>query len=71
MKLIVDRIEGETAVVTAADDASTSFSVPVRYLPEGTREGDHLQLSFTRDEVSRKAARDRVESLLDELTSKD
>ena len=43
-KLFVDAIEGGMARLLAGTDA---FSVPVRLLPAGTKEGTWLSASFT------------------------
>ncbi len=67
MKLIVDRIEEDIAVCYASDDDRVSLALPLRYLPAGTRAGDHLRVSFERDIESRLQEERKAESLLDEL----
>jgi hypothetical protein len=66
---IVDGIEGERARLVAADDDDVSFTIPLRYLPSRTLEGDHLRLRFRKDTASRAATGTRVKSLLDELAA--
>ena len=66
-RVVIDRIEGDLAVLVIYDDDRVKFNLPVRYLPQGAREGDHLQVSFVSDEVSRELERKRVEDLLKEL----
>lgn len=44
MDWIVDRIEGDTAVILAA---GMSFDLPCAALPAGTREGARLRLELT------------------------
>lgn len=68
MKLIIDRVEGELAVLVAADDDTVSFNLPISYLPAGVTAGDHLNVDFTVDKESRAAAARRTRALLDELT---
>ncbi|MEK6289055.1 MAG: DUF3006 domain-containing protein [Acidobacteriota bacterium] len=63
-KVVVDRIEGDLAVLVLYEDDRVKFNLPVHYLPEGVREGDHLQMGFTQDEESRESERKKVEDLL-------
>ena len=67
LKLVVDRIEGGKAVLVLYDDDSVRFSLPITCLPEGTRGGDHLNVTFTQDLESREAEIKRAEQLLMEL----
>jgi len=69
-KLVVDRIEGDLAVLVLYDDDSVKFDLPLRYLPDGVREGDHLQMDFREDEASRGSDKKRVDDLLNELKSR-
>jgi len=65
--VIIDRIEGDLAVLVLYDDERVKFNLPVRYLPEGARDGDHLQMSFVKDELSRETEKKRIDDLLEEL----
>ena len=65
--MIIDRIEGDLAVLVLYDDERVKFNLPVRYLPEGARDGDHLQMSFVKDELSRETEKKRIYNLLEEL----
>jgi hypothetical protein len=67
-KVVVDRIEGNLAVVALYDDDSVKFNLPVKFLPEGTRGGDHFQVAFTEDKEGREETKKNVEGLLKELT---
>ena len=67
LKIVVDRIEGDTAVLVLYDDEKVRFNVPIGYLPAGTRGGDHLRVRFTQDVESREAERERAERLLEDL----
>lgn len=69
-KVVVDRIESDLAVLVLYDDDHVKFNLPLQYLPEGVREGDHLQMSFGQDEVSRESERKRVDDLLKDLKSR-
>lgn len=69
-RVVVDRIEGDLAVLVLYDDDRVKFNLPLRYLPEGVREGDHLQMSFGEDEASRGSEKKRIDDLLSELKSR-
>lgn len=62
MKLIIDRFEGEFAIVEA--DGGVTFSIPKELL-KCTREGDVLNLEF--DEAETKKRADNVKKLMGEL----
>ena len=66
-KVVVDRIEGDLAVLVLYEDDRVKFNLPLHYLPEGVREGDHLQMGFAQDEESRESERKRVGDLLKDL----
>ena len=66
-RVVIDRIEGDLAVLALYEDDRVKFNFPLHYLPEGVREGDHLQMGFALDEESREAEQRRVEDLLKEL----
>lgn len=70
IKVVVDRLEDDLAVIVLYDDDSVKFNLPVKHLPEGTRGGDHLQVTFARDRQSREAERQKVADLLKSLTEK-
>lgn len=70
VKVVVDRIEEELAIIVLHEDDSVKFNLPVKYLPGGAEEGDHLQVSFTMDAESRESEKKRVADLLKELTDK-
>lgn len=67
IKVVVDRIEGDLAVFVLYDDDRVKFNLPLRFLPEGLKDGDHLSMSFSKDEPSRESQKKRIEGLLDEL----
>ena len=67
LKFVVDRIEGDQAVLVDYEDDGVTFVLPLSRLPEGTQGGDHLRVIFTRDDESRDAESKRAEELLKEL----
>ena len=52
------------------DDDRVKLNIPISYLPEGVRDGDHLQASFRKDDSSRVSEKKRIDDLLTELKSK-
>jgi len=69
-KVVIDRLEDDLAVIVMFDDDSVQFNLPVKYLPEGVKEGDHLQMNFGVDKESRQSQKQKVADLLKELTEK-
>jgi len=69
-KVVIDRIEGDLAVVVLWDDDSVKFDLPVKYLPEGAREGEHYTMAFTVDEESRDAEKNKIDDLYARLTGR-
>lgn len=69
-KLFIDRIEGDLAVLVLFDDDRVKFDLPLRYLPDGAKEGDHLLMDLREDESSRGSEQKRVDDLLKELKSR-
>lgn len=69
-KIVIDRIEGDLAVLVLYDDDGVKFNLPLRYLPEGVEEGDYLQMNFSKDPSTRASEQKRVDDLLRELKSR-
>ncbi|OYT71362.1 MAG: hypothetical protein CFK52_08350 [Chloracidobacterium sp. CP2_5A] len=67
-RLVVDSLTEGFARLIFHDDAQVYFDCPARLLPEGIREGDHLRLTFLRDDEARIREQAEVKSLLRELT---
>jgi hypothetical protein len=70
IKVFIDRIEGDLAVVVLSGDDRVKFNLPVKYLPEGAGEGTHMRLRLKVDEASRKSETDKIAGLLEKLTGK-
>lgn len=67
---IVEREEGEPLAVLIIQLAEGQFSewvIPIRWLPEGTREGDTLIVRFEQDLQARQQLRQQITELLQEL----
>ena len=69
-RVVIDRIEGDLAVLVLYEDDRVRFNFPHRLLPEGAREGDHLLLTFAEDNASRESEKKRIGNLLEELKGK-
>lgn len=69
-KVIIDRIEGDMAVLVLYDDDGVKFNIPVGLLPDGAKDGDHLEMSFAKDKASTDSEKKRIDNLLAELKSK-
>jgi hypothetical protein len=77
--LVVDRIEGRIAVLI--DDDGPAFDVPLRSLPQGTREGSVLRVpekggspdwtSAVLDEKARVEREEEGKRILEELKRRD
>lgn len=63
-KLYYDRVEADRAVLIIGDE---EFSIPLDLLPPEAREGDHLELRITIDDVSRSQAGTEVAKLQQRL----
>lgn len=70
LKVYIDRIEDDVATVALYDDDKVHFNLPVTYLPEGTKEGDHFQLMFKKDKEGRVAEKKKADDLLKELLAR-
>ncbi|MFW5998885.1 MAG: DUF3006 domain-containing protein [Bacillota bacterium] len=71
MKLTVDRIENDIAVLLIRPEEKEELQIPIRYLPEEVEEGDILKVDFTIDGEETKAAEKRVGNLINKLKNKD
>ena len=70
MKAVIDRVEGESAVLLLGDMGEFKLNLPLSLLPEGCREGDVLSISFARDPEATEQTRERVSGLMDKLKQK-
>lgn len=63
MKVIIDRFEGEFAVVELEDKSFVNMSV--KLVPEGAKEGDVLNIKIDNEETEKR--RSRINVLLNGL----
>jgi hypothetical protein len=70
MKAVIDRFEGELAVLLLGDKGEFKLNFPLSLLPDGCKEGDILNMSFERDPEATSQARERVSGLMERLKKK-
>ena len=70
MKAVIDRIEGELAVLLVGDKGEIRVNFPLSLLPEGSKESDVLNISIERDPEATSQAKERVTDLMDRLKKK-
>jgi len=69
LKAVIDRFEGEYAIVLFGED-EIKVDIPKVSLPEGSKEGSWLKVSFELDLEETKSREDRIKSKLDKLKKK-
>jgi hypothetical protein len=70
MKATIDRIEGKLAVLLIRNGESIKLNIPLILLPEGSKEGDILDISIHKDDMETEAAKKRVSSLIEKLKNR-
>ena len=63
---IVDRNEGELAVLLLRGDAQVTFNLPVVFLA-GINEGDIVDITITKDAAATDEVKERVIGLIEKL----
>jgi hypothetical protein len=67
MKAVIDRVEGEFAVLLLGDEGEFKLNLPLSLLPAGCRESDVLNISIERDPEATSQAKERVSGLMEKL----
>ena len=70
MKAVIDRVEGELAVLLLGDKGEFRLNFPLSLLPEGVKEGDIMSISIERDLAATEQTKERVSGLMDKLKKK-
>ena len=70
MKAVIDRVEGELAVLLLGDKGEFKLNLPLSQLPDGCKEGDILSISIERDPEATSQAKERVSGLMEKLKKK-
>jgi len=66
MQAVVDRIEGDRAVLVVRSAEGEVVEMPLRLLPP-VREGDVLEISIAKNEEAAEKARERISGLVEKL----
>lgn len=69
-KVTLDRIEDNIAVLLVRDEEARKIDIPLFLLPAGSREGDILDITISRNAQETEAAKERVTVLLEKLKNK-
>ena len=69
IKAVIDRFEGEYAVVLFGED-ELKVDIPRQILPPGAKEGSWMNVSFELDLEGENKQREKIEGLLDKLKRK-
>jgi len=64
IKLVIDRIEGETAILK---NGTESISFPLNQLPADLKEGEILNISIYRDGAETEAQKQTAKEILNEI----
>ena len=70
IKTTLDRIENTIAVLLVRPEETTKIHIPVSLLPEGSKEGDILNINITKEVQEAEQTKERVSSLLEKLKNK-
>ena len=71
IKLIIDRLEGEYAVIEYQNKNSLIFNFPRSLLPKGAKEGTVLSFNIDLDEKGTETRRKNIKEQMDNLKKKD
>ena len=69
MKAVIDRFEGEYAVLLIGEEEHKA-NIPKRYLPYEACEGTWLKIGFEIDNETTNKQREKISSLLEKLKSR-
>jgi hypothetical protein len=70
MKAVIDRIEGELAVLLMGEEGKIRVNFPISLLPEGNKESDVLSITIERDPQATQQTKERTSSLMEKLKKK-
>ncbi|RQW79514.1 MAG: DUF3006 domain-containing protein [Methanothrix sp.] len=70
MRAVIDRVEGEFAVLLMGEKGEIRVNFPLSLLPEGCKESDVLSIAIERDAQATDNAKERTSSLMEKLKKK-
>ncbi|PKL60035.1 MAG: DUF3006 domain-containing protein [Methanomicrobiales archaeon HGW-Methanomicrobiales-4] len=68
-RMIVDRREGGYVILIPEDDPDEEIQISARFLP-GVQEGDIIDISFQKDEIATREARQRSARIIERLKNR-
>ena len=69
-KALIDRMEGNKAVVLLGEEERESADFPKSFLPEGSKEGDILSFKIRLESRRTKEAKEKVSEMIEKLKNK-
>jgi hypothetical protein len=70
VRAVLDRIEGEMAIILLGEDEMIKIDVPISLMPAGSREGDILDITFRKDEKATEEARESARATIERLKAR-
>ncbi|MFZ2473365.1 MAG: DUF3006 domain-containing protein [Methanothrix sp.] len=70
MKAVIDRVEGNLAVILIGESGEFKINIPLQFLPDGCKEGDVLKISIERDLTATQETKQRVSGLMNKMKKK-
>jgi hypothetical protein len=70
MKMTIDRVEGDIAVLVTCEENPQTVNLPLSLLPPGSREGDVITVEIGRDDEATRETKNRVRDLIAKLKNK-
>ena len=69
--LVIDRFEGEYAILESQEKNPLTFNFPRHLLPEGVKEGNVIRFNIDIDDKETERRRKKIKEQLDNLKEKD
>ncbi len=67
IRAFLDRVEGDTAILLLGEEESVRVELPLKWLPDGVREGVVLRLDASIDAAGTEEGKRKVQSLYDSI----
>ncbi|OGC07174.1 hypothetical protein A2230_06540 [candidate division WOR-1 bacterium RIFOXYA2_FULL_36_21] len=69
-KALIDRIEGDKAVVLLGEEDEATVYFPIQFLPQSIKEGDILNFKIAVKSRKTKEAKDKIREMIEKLKAK-
>ena len=69
-KALIDRIEGDKAVVLLGEEDEATVYFPIQFLPQSIKEGDILNFKIAVKSRKTKEAKDKIREIIEKLKAK-